>query len=58
LRSSRQAADLSAPLTEDSGPVSYLAGDFVVESDRAQLGEIVQRERAGRRRTNIGNVAT
>ena len=32
--------------------------DFVVESDRAQLGEIVQRVRDGRLRTNIGNVAT
>ncbi len=32
--------------------------DFVVESDRAQLREIVQRVRDGRLRTNIGNVAT
>jgi NADPH:quinone reductase-like Zn-dependent oxidoreductase len=31
--------------------------DFVVESDRAQLTEIVRRARAGRVRTNIGNVA-
>jgi NADPH:quinone reductase-like Zn-dependent oxidoreductase len=30
---------------------------FVVESDRAQLGEVVQRVRDGRLRTNIGNVA-
>jgi hypothetical protein len=36
----------------------HLAIDFVVESDRAQLGEIVQRVRDGRLRTNIGNVAT
>jgi hypothetical protein len=35
-----------------------LAVDFVVESDRAQLGEIVRRVRDGRLRTNIGNVAT
>ncbi len=35
-----------------------LAVDFVVESDRAQLSEIVQRVRDGRLRTNIGNVAT
>ncbi|TCU64022.1 NADPH:quinone reductase-like Zn-dependent oxidoreductase [Bradyrhizobium sp. R2.2-H] len=34
-----------------------LAIDFVVESDRAQLGEIVQRVRDGRLRTNIGNIA-
>ncbi len=31
--------------------------DFVVESDRVQLSEIVQRVRDGRLRTNIGNVA-
>jgi len=30
--------------------------DFVVESDRGQLGEIVQRVRDGRLRTNIGDV--
>jgi hypothetical protein len=35
-----------------------LAIDFVVESDRAQLSEIVQRVRDGRLRTNIGNVWT
>jgi NADPH:quinone reductase-like Zn-dependent oxidoreductase len=35
-----------------------LAIDFVVESSRAQLGEIVQRVRDGRLRTNIGNIAT
>jgi NADPH:quinone reductase-like Zn-dependent oxidoreductase len=38
-------------------PVDGLAVDFVVESDRAQLGEIVQRVRDGRLRTNIGHVA-
>jgi NADPH:quinone reductase-like Zn-dependent oxidoreductase len=37
-------------------PADGLAVDFVVESDRAQLGEIVQRVRDGRLRTNIGNV--
>ena len=30
--------------------------DFVVESDRAQLSELVQRLRHGRLRTNIGRV--
>src|SRR5215467_12727354 len=35
-----------------------LAVDFVVESDRTQLSEIVQRVRDGRLRTNIGNVST
>jgi NADPH:quinone reductase-like Zn-dependent oxidoreductase len=34
------------------------AVDFVVETDRAQLSEIVQRVRDGRLRTNIGNVST
>jgi NADPH:quinone reductase-like Zn-dependent oxidoreductase len=38
-------------------PGDALAVDFVVESDRAQLGEIVQRLRDGRLRTNIGAVA-
>jgi NADPH:quinone reductase-like Zn-dependent oxidoreductase len=35
-----------------------LAVFFVVESDRAQLSEIVQRVRDGRLRTNIGKVST
>ncbi|WP_028969667.1 NADP-dependent oxidoreductase [Sphingomonas sp. URHD0057] len=39
-------------------PADGLAVDFVVESDRAQLGEIVQRVQDGRLRTNIGTVAT
>jgi NADPH:quinone reductase-like Zn-dependent oxidoreductase len=38
-------------------PADGLAVDFVVESDRAQLGEIVQRVRDGRLRTNIGTVS-
>jgi NADPH:quinone reductase-like Zn-dependent oxidoreductase len=42
----------------EARPVDGLAIDFVVESDRAQLGEIVQRVRDGRLRTNIGTVAT
>jgi len=39
-------------------PVGGLAIDFVVEADRAQLNEIVQRVRDGRLRTHIGTVAT
>lgn len=39
-------------------PAEGLAIDFVVEADRAQLSEIVQRVRDGRLRTNIGNVST
>ena len=42
----------------EARPADGLAIDFVVEADRAQLGEIVQRVRDGRLRTNIGNVAT
>src|SRR4051812_17922953 len=41
----------------EARPVDGLAVDFVVEADRAQLREIVQRVRDGRLRTNIGNVA-
>ena len=41
----------------EARPADGLAIDFVVESDRAQLGEIVQRVRDGRLRTNIGVVA-
>jgi len=39
-------------------PADGLAIDFVVETDRAQLSEIVQRVRDGRLRTNIGSVAS
>jgi NADPH:quinone reductase-like Zn-dependent oxidoreductase len=42
----------------EARPADGLAVDFVVESDRTQLGELVQRVRDGRLRTNIGNVAT
>jgi NADPH:quinone reductase-like Zn-dependent oxidoreductase len=39
-------------------PAEGRAIDFVVEADRRQLGEIVQRVRDGRLRTNIGDVAS
>jgi NADPH:quinone reductase-like Zn-dependent oxidoreductase len=42
----------------DSPPDNGLAVDFVVESNRTQLSEIVQRVRDGRLRLNIGNVST
>ena len=42
----------------ETRPDDALAVDFVVESDRAQLSEIVQRVRDGRLRTNIGTVST
>jgi NADPH:quinone reductase-like Zn-dependent oxidoreductase len=41
----------------DARPADGRAIDFVVESDRDQLGEIVQRVRDGRLRTNIGVVS-
>jgi NADPH:quinone reductase-like Zn-dependent oxidoreductase len=42
----------------EARPADGRAIDFVVESDSAQLSEIVQRVRDGRLRTNIGNVST
>lgn len=42
----------------ETRPTEGLAIDFVVEADRAQLSEIVQRVRDGRLRTNIGLVAS
>jgi len=41
----------------EARPADGLAIDFVVESDRAQLGEIVQRVRDGRLRTNVATIA-
>jgi NADPH:quinone reductase-like Zn-dependent oxidoreductase len=41
----------------EARPADGLAIDFVVESDRAQLSEIVRRVRDGRLRTHIGTVA-
>jgi NADPH:quinone reductase-like Zn-dependent oxidoreductase len=42
----------------EARPVDGLAVDFVVESDRAQLSEIVRRVRDGRLRANTGTVST
>jgi NADPH:quinone reductase-like Zn-dependent oxidoreductase len=42
----------------ETRPADGLAVDFIVEADRAQLVEIVQRVRDGRLRTNIGTVAS
>ncbi|MGW4618614.1 NADP-dependent oxidoreductase [Streptomyces sp. NPDC004592] len=42
----------------EARPTHGLAVDFVVEADRAELGEIVQRVRDGRLRTNIGDIAS
>ena len=50
--------DFSIVGPPEARPDDGLAVDFVVESDRTQLSEIVQRVRDGRLRTNIGNVST
>jgi NADPH:quinone reductase-like Zn-dependent oxidoreductase len=42
----------------EARPADGRTVDFVVEPDRAQLGEIVQRVRDGRLRTHIGTVAS
>jgi NADPH:quinone reductase-like Zn-dependent oxidoreductase len=42
----------------EARPAAGVAVDFVVESDRAQLSEIVQRVRDGRLRPSIGTVST
>jgi NADPH:quinone reductase-like Zn-dependent oxidoreductase len=62
----RQSADLiraggilvSIVGPPEARPTNGLAVDFVVESDRDQLSEIVRRIRDGRLRTNIGTVST
>src|ERR1700754_3769030 len=64
-----EIAKRSAGLVRAGGTLVTVAGptearvadgrtiDFVVEANRAQLGEIVQRVRDGRLRTNIGTIA-
>ena len=42
----------------EAQPVGVLTIDFIVEADRTQLSEIVQRFREGRLRTHVGNIAT
>jgi len=42
----------------EARPAAALTVDFVVEADRAQLSQIVQRVRDGRLRTNIGKVSS
>ncbi|MEU5274479.1 zinc-binding dehydrogenase [Streptomyces hygroscopicus] len=55
IRSGRTLVTIAGP--PKARPAHGQAIDFVVLPDRAQLGEIVQRARDGRLRTNIGNVA-
>jgi NADPH:quinone reductase-like Zn-dependent oxidoreductase len=56
VRAGGTLVSIAGPLA--SRPVDGRAIDFVVVSDRTQLGEIVQRVRDGRLRTNIGRVVT
>ena len=56
VRASGTLVTIVAP--PEARPADGLAIDFVVEADRAQLREIVQRVRDGRIRTNIGTVAS
>jgi NADPH:quinone reductase-like Zn-dependent oxidoreductase len=55
IRSGGTLVSIVGPTKER--PADGRAIDFVVEADRAQLSEIVQRVRDGRLRTNIGDVA-
>jgi NADPH:quinone reductase-like Zn-dependent oxidoreductase len=54
----RTGGTLVSIVGQEAPPTGGLAIDFVVESDRAQLNEIVQRIRDGRLRTNIGNISS
>ena len=56
IRSDGRLVSIVGP--SDVRPVDGLAIDFVVESDRDQLTEIIQRVRDGRLRTNIGLIAS
>jgi len=56
IRTGGTFVSIAGPL--EAQPAGVLAIDFVVEPDRSQLSEIVQRYRDGRLRTNIGKVVT
>lgn len=56
VRAGGTVVSIVGPIEER--PADGLAIDFVVEADRAQLSEIVERVRDGRLRTNIGELAT
>src|SRR4051812_48498861 len=56
IRAGGTLVTIAGPL--EARPANGLSVDFVVESDRAQLSEIVQRVRDGRLRTNIGTVSS
>jgi NADPH:quinone reductase-like Zn-dependent oxidoreductase len=56
IRAGGTLVSIVGPL--EARPADGLAVDFVVESDRGQLSEIIRRVRDGRLRTHIGNVST
>src|SRR4051812_35265165 len=56
IRAGGTLVTIAGPL--EARPANGLSVDFVVESDRTQLSEIVQRVRDGRLRTNIGTVSS
>ncbi|MFI9387432.1 NADP-dependent oxidoreductase [Kutzneria sp. NPDC052558] len=56
VRAGRTLVTIAGP--PEARPADGVAIDFVVEADRAQLGEIAQRVRDGRLRTLIGDVAS
>jgi NADPH:quinone reductase-like Zn-dependent oxidoreductase len=56
VRSGGRIVSIVGPV--ETQPADGVAIDFVVEADRVQLSEIVERVRDGRLRTNIGAVAT
>ena len=56
VRAAGTLVTIAGPI--DARPVDGLAIDFVVEPNRAQLLEVVQRLRDGRLLTNIGRVAS
>ena len=55
IRAGGMLVSITGPI--ETRPAGGVTIDFVVEPDRAQLSELVQRIRVGRLRTNIGNVA-
>jgi len=56
IRSGGIFVSIAGPL--EAAPTGVQVIDFVVEADRSQLAEIVQRVRNGRLRTNIGDVVS
>lgn len=56
IRSGGTLVTIAGPI--EARPLDGRTIDFVVESDRAQLSQIVHRVRDGRLRTNIGHIST